>query len=179
MKLFISVLLLFYASSAGAQTAAFISKEKLYPALKGYSAKQASLDTLKVKLYREVRQEEQGLQKKYQAIINPYAPGQNETLEELQTRMSKPDTERLKLLQEEQKLHESRIISYNNQITDQYNRDLKAYVETANKEIEVYARKNKIDMVWYLEDIKMALPYYNNAKNITAVIADRVNKMFP
>ncbi|WP_294231575.1 hypothetical protein [uncultured Chryseobacterium sp.] len=49
MKLFISVLLLFYASSAGAQTAAFISKEKLYPALKGYSAKQASLDTLKVK----------------------------------------------------------------------------------------------------------------------------------
>lgn len=111
MKLFISVLLLFYASSAGAQTAAFISKEKLYPALKGYSAKQASLDTLKVKLYREVRQEEQGLQKKYQAIINPYATGQNETLEELQTRMSKPDTERLKLLQEEQKLHESRIIS--------------------------------------------------------------------
>ncbi len=45
--------------------------------------------------------------------------------------------------------------------------------------IEVYARKNKIDMVWYLEDIKMALPYYNNAKDITAVIADRVNKMFP
>ncbi len=34
-------------------------------------------------------------------------------------------------------------------------------------------------MVWYLEDIKMALPYYNNAKDITAVIADRVNKMFP
>lgn len=180
MKLFTSVLLfLFFATFAHAQNTAFISKEKLYPALKGYSSRQASLDTLRLKLSREVQEEAQRLQKKYESLVGPYAPKQNETLESLQTRMSKTDAEKLKLLQDEQKLHGSRIKSYNNQIDEQYNRDLRIYIEKTSQQLEAYAKKNKIDMIWYLEDVKQALPYYNPSKDITLLIAEQVNKTLP
>ncbi|GEN78092.1 OmpH family outer membrane protein [Chryseobacterium hagamense] len=180
MKLFTPVLLfLFYATMANAQTTAFISKDKLYPALKGFSARQASLDTLRLKLSQEIQEEEQTLQKKYESIINPYAPKQNETFESLRMRMNKTDAEKLKLLQDERKLHETRIKSYNNQISEQYSHEVKPYLEKAGQQIEAYAKKNKIDMIWYLEDVKPALPYYNSSKDITRIIAEEVNKMLP
>lgn len=180
MKLFTSIVLfLFYATCAHAQTTAFISKEKLYPALKGFNAKKASLDTLRLKLSREIQEEELALQKKFESITGPYTPKQNESVENLQIRMSKTDAEKLRLLQDEQKLHESRIKSYNNQISEQYNHDLKAYIDAAAREIEAYAKKNKIDMIWYLEDVKQVLPYYNASRDITPIIAAQVNKTFP
>jgi putative NADH-flavin reductase len=75
MKLFTSLLLLFYVSFAGLQATAFISKEMLYPALKGYNAKQADI--------LQIQQKTRALQKKYEAIVNPYSSKQKKTMKPL------------------------------------------------------------------------------------------------
>ena len=159
-----------------AQNTALISREKLFTQLKGYSGKQAASDTLRMQLSREVQQQQANLQKKYQELIQPYAPKQNETAEALQARMSKMDQEKFKLLVEEQKLQDTRIKSFNTQLDELYARDLKPYIVQVEAVLQQYARKNKIDMVWYLEDVAKALPYYNKEKDITAAIAETVNQ---
>lgn len=159
-----------------AQNTALISREKLFTQLKGYSGKQAASDTLRMQLSREVQQQQAGIQKKYQDLIQPYAPKQNETAEALQARMSKMDQEKFKLLVEEQKLQDTRIKSFNSQLDELYVRDLKPYILQVEAALQQYARKNKIDMVWYLEDVAKALPYYNKEKDITVAIAEMVNQ---
>lgn len=162
-----------------AQNTALISREKLFTLLKGYSGKQAASDTLRVQLSKEVQQQQAGLQKKYQDLIQPYTPKQDETAEALQARMSKIDQEKFRLLVEEQKLQDTRIKSFNSQLDELYARDLKPYIIQVEAALQQYARKNKIDMVWYLEDVAKALPYYNKEKDITAVIAVMVNQAMP
>lgn len=159
-----------------AQNTALVSREKLFTQLKGYSGKQAASDTLRMQLSREVQQQQANLQKKYQDLIQPYTPKQNETAEALQARMSKMDQEKFKLLVEEQKLQDTRIKSFNSQLDELYARDLKPYILQVEAALQQYARKNKIDMVWYLEDVAKALPYYNKEKDITAAIAETVNQ---
>lgn len=159
-----------------AQNTALISREKLFTLLKGYSGKQAASDTLRVQLSKEVQQQQAGLQKKYQDLIQPYTPKQDETAEALQARMSKIDQEKFRLLVEEQKLQDTRIKSFNSQLDELYARDLKPYIIQVEAALQQYARKNKIDMVWYLEDVAKALPYYNKEKDITAAIAEAVNQ---
>ncbi len=168
--------MIFISLCSQAQSVALLSREKLFTQLKGFTEKQAAADTLRLQLSREVQKEQADLQKKYQDLIRPYAPKQEESRETLEARMSKVDQERLKLLVEEQKLQDTRVKSFNRQLDEQYARDLKPYMDRVEAALRQYAEKNKTDMIWYLEDIQRALPYYNKARDITAAIADMVNK---
>lgn len=172
----LALALILISIGSQAQSAALLSREKLFPQLKGFTEKQAAADTLRLQLSREVRKQQADLQKKYQDLMQPYAPKQNETREALEARMSKVDQERLKLLAEEQKLQDTRINSFNRQLDEKYARDIKPYMMQVEAAVRQYAEKNKIDMVWYIEDIRKALPYYNKATDITSLIADAVNK---
>ncbi len=172
----LALALILISIGSRAQSVAVISREKLFPQLKGFTEKQAASDTLRQQLSREVQKQHADLQKKYQDLMQPYAPKQNETRETLEARMSKVDQERLKLLEEEQKLQDTRINSFNRQLDEQYARDLKPYMTRVETALQQYAEKNKTDMVWYLEDIRKAVPYYNKARDITTLIAGMVNK---
>lgn len=177
-KIFLLSLFLFSLLSY-AQSTAFISREKLFSQLKGYTVKQAAADTLKLQLSREVQQQQAGLQKKYQELISPYNPKNNETSEAIKVRMSKMDQEKYKLLLEEQKMQEKRIMSFNMQLEELYKKDLKPYAEKVETVLREYSQKNKIDMIWYLEDVYKALPYYNKSNDITQIIIEMVNKSIP
>lgn len=169
--------ILFAAGTAKAQNMAFLSKEKLFPMLKGYTAKQAAADTLRVQLSREIQKQQDDLQKKFRELIKSYNPKESETTETIVKRFNSMDQEKFKLLQEEQKLQDTRIKSFNKQLDDLYSRDIKPYLVQMETALQQYAQKNKVDAVWYLEEAGQALPYYNKSRDITAIIADAVNKV--
>ncbi|WP_294307156.1 OmpH family outer membrane protein [uncultured Chryseobacterium sp.] len=169
-------LLFFLPAVCTAQSSAVISRTALFSQLKGYAARQAAADTLRMQLSREVQQQEAGLQKKYRELLDSYKPVQNESQEALYARMNQTDQEKFKLLQEERKLQETRIKSFSSQLDALYAKDLKPYTVAVAAALQQYAGKNKIDMVWYLEDIAKALPYYSKEKDITAAIAEMVNR---
>ncbi|WP_294323198.1 OmpH family outer membrane protein [uncultured Chryseobacterium sp.] len=175
-KLLILLILTGIVNLGLAQSTAVVSREKLFSQLKGYAARQAAADTLRMQLSREVQQQEAGLQKKYRELLDSYKPVQNESQEALYARMNQTDQEKFKLLQEERKLQETRIKSFSSQLDALYAKDLKPYTVAVAAALQQYAGKNKIDMVWYLEDITKALPYYSKEKDITAAIAEMVNR---
>ncbi len=175
-KLLLLLILTGMVSQGLGQSNAVVSREKLFARLKGYSQKQGTADTLRVQLSGEVRQMQEALRKRYEDLVQPYAPKQSERAEALEARMSKVDQEKYKLLMEEQKLQDTRIKSFNSQLEALYERDLKPYTTQVEAALQQYARKNKIDMIWYLEDVYRALPYYNKEKDITDTIAEMVNQ---
>ena len=78
--------------------------------------------------------------------------------------------------QDKDKLLETRIKSYNKQLEQQYQQNIEPYNKAVNNALESYAKKNKIDYIWYMEAIKQQLGYVNKSKDITQVIVEMVNK---
>ncbi|WP_396225401.1 OmpH family outer membrane protein [Flavobacterium sp.] len=154
----------------------YIYKDSLVVSAKGYVAKKASLDSVQKVYTEEVQNFRTKAQENYTALVTPYAPKEGETIEQLKARMSAIDAEKLTLLQEEDKLLETRIKSYNSQLEQQYNRDLKPIMDTIDAVIATYAKKNKIDFVFVMEELAKSLAYVNKGKNITGVISELVNK---
>ena len=176
-KLFLcTMVMVLGASVAQAQNQAYVYKDSVYAKLQGYPQKQQALDSLQGVYTQEVQAQKQGLQKQYAALTEAYAPKQGETIEQLKTRMSAMDAEKLNLLQEEDKLLETRIKSYNKQLEQQHQQNIEPYNKAVNNALESYAKKNKLDYIWFMEAIKQQLGYVNKSKDITQVIVEMVNK---
>lgn len=172
----VTMVMVLGASVAQAQNQAYIYKDSLYAKLQAYPHKKQALDSLQGVYTKAVQAQKQGLQKQYAALTEAYAPKQGETIEQLKTRMKTIDAEKLNLLQEEDKLLETRIKSYNKQLEQQYQQNIEPYNKAVNNALESYAKKNKIDYIWYMEAIKQQLGYVNKSKDITQVIVEMVNK---
>lgn len=162
--------------SAQAQQHAYVYKDSVFVQLKGYTAKNSAINSLKQAYTQEVQTERTKLQDKYAALAKPYNIAEGETIEQLKTRMSAQDSEKLNLLQEEDKLLETRIKSYNKQLETQFKQDIEPYINRVNSAMETYAKKNKVDYIWVMETVKEQLAYVNKSKNITGVIVEMVNK---
>lgn len=175
-KLFISVLLLLASVKAQAQNQAYVYKDSVLTKAIGYVAQKASLDSIQKVYTQEVTAARSKAQENYAALAKPYNVQEGETIEQLKARMSAIDAEKLSLLQEEDKLLETRIKSYNSQLEKQYNRDIKPIMETIDLQIANYAKKHKIDYVFIMEEMAKSLAYVNKGKDITAVIVEMVNK---
>lgn len=172
---FLAVVFSCVAYGAQAQQA-YVYKDSLLVAAKGYTSKKESLDSIQKVYSEEVQNIRTKAQTAYTALIKPYAPKEGETLEQLKARLNAIDAEKLTLLQEEEKLLETRIKSYNSQLEQQYNRDIKPIMDAIDNTIASYAKKNKIDFVFIMEELAKSLAYVNKGKNITGVISALVNK---
>jgi Skp family chaperone for outer membrane proteins len=172
---FLGVVFSCLAYSAQAQQA-YVYKDSVLVAAKGYIAKKASLDSVQKVYSEEVQAIRSKSQENYTALITPYAPKESETVEQLKARMSAIDAEKLTLLLEEGKLLETRIKSYNSQLDQQYTRDIKPIMDAIDNTIASYAKKNKLDFVYNMEELSKSLVYVNKGKNITGVILELVNQ---
>lgn len=162
--------------SVQAQNQAHVYKDSLLLAASGYIQHKASIDSLQTAFSQELQNNKAALEERYVALTKSYAPKEQETIEQLKTRMSSIDAEKLHLLQEEDKLLDTRIKSYNAQLEQQYNRDIKPILETIDLQIANYAKKHKIDYVFIMEEMAKSLAYINKGKDITNTIIELVNK---
>lgn len=178
MKIIVHVIILLFCfiQNANSQVHVYLYKDSVYRRLIDYSVKINFLDSLKNGFTQEIELERLRLQEKYTSLVLPYKIIEGETIEQLKARMSAKDIEKLNLLQEEDKLLETRIKSYNKQLEQQFKQDIEPYINRVNSAMETYAKKNKVDYIWVMEAVKEQLAYVNKSKNITDVIVEMVNK---
>ena len=167
---------LLFAGQTFAQGNAYIRRDTLLNVLPGYTSKVKSFDSLKTAFSEELKIDQQKLEQKVNALFTSYSPKSNETTAELIARLSPVDASRYALLQKESTLLEDRSKSYNEILQMNYSQNVQPLLAKLNKTIEQYAVKNRLDMVFILEDIAPALAYINKGKDITDSIILLFNK---
>lgn len=173
-KIIISIMFLLTSLKGLAQTA-YVYRDSVYAQLVHYSSKSQALDSLQKVYIEEVQTERTKLQEKYKALATPYSIKDGETIEQLKARMSTQDQEKMYLLQEEDKLLETRIKSYNKLLEQQYIAQIEPYHKAVSTALEFYSQKNKLDYIFYMESLKGALAYVNKSKDVTTDIVKMVN----
>lgn len=172
------VLLFYYTAhnTLEAQQQCFIYQDSVLMNLQGYTQKMSSLDSVRNAYTSEIQTMQQDQQRKYRELLEPYKVQQNESVEQIKARLSAADKEKFALLQEEDKLLDMRIKTYNKLLQQQYDRDIQPYYDLITKALETYALKNKIDFIWKMDEVGKQTAYFNKSKNITRIIVDMVNK---
>ena len=165
-----------FAEHTFAQGNAYIRRDTLLTVLPGYTSKVKSFDSLKTAFSEELKIDQQKLEQKVNTLFAPYSPKNTETTDELIARLSPADASRYALLQKESVLLEDRSKSYNEILQMNYSQNVQPLLTKLNKTIEQYAVKNKLDMVFILEDIAPALAYINKGRDITGPIILLFNK---
>lgn len=169
-SLFVSIV------SAYSQGTAFIRRDTLLSVLPGYTMHTQTFDSLKTSFSEELKLDQQKLEQKLSNLFGPYSSADNESTEALVARLSPADLSRYGLLQKEFNLIEERSKSYNEILQLHYKEKIQPLLDKLNKAIEEYSQKNKLDMVFVLEDISPALAYVNKGKDITNPIIALLKK---
>jgi Skp family chaperone for outer membrane proteins len=159
--------LLLVCSSISAQSIAYIRQDTLLAETPNYVKFINENDSIKKFYTDEIKLEFEKLDKKIDNLLRPYNPKEGETIEDLKARFSAADLTRLELLQKESEMLEQKTKSYNQLLSMHYAEKIQPLLDKINSEISKYSVKNKIDMVFILEEIGPKLAYINDKKDIT------------
>lgn len=174
------ILTLLYAftinSGVKAQNIGYVYADSILLSISGYKQSLIKSDSLKKVYSFEIEQSQNALQVKYNTLISKYKVGSDETLAGLKQRMTPEDTLNLSIILQESKLIELRRDGYNDILSMMYTRDIKPIIEKVNAVIKEYAEKNKIDVVFVMEQIGASVAYSNPSKDITKQIIAILSK---
>jgi Skp family chaperone for outer membrane proteins len=79
-------------------------------------------------------------------------------------------------MEKEAGLIDEKTKSYNDIVDKHYKEKVQPLLDKLNAEVAKYAVKNKLDMVFILEEIAPALAYINKGKDITPALIGLVKK---
>lgn len=88
--------------------------------------------------------------------------------------MNGMDTVKLNLLLDEEKSLKKKEESYNYMLNFTYRNEIQPILNRVNNAISSYAKKNKLDGVYILENISSTMAYINEDQIITQAIIDIV-----
>ena len=165
---------IFWASLCFSHNTAYLSRTKVLSQLKGYTSETKAYDSLKASYQKEIETTRNGIDEKFRALTAVYKPVNKEDLPTLKQRMDKVDQEKLKLLEEENKMLESRINSYNSILDQKYKTSVGSYIDKLNAAIDAYANKNKLEVVWDTDALGNAAAWLSKSRDIGTAILEKL-----
>ncbi len=176
-KLFFLLVFSFYGvSSILAQGNAYLRRDTLLKELPGYTQAIKEFDDLKKMYNDEIKADRERLNQKVVDLLKPYQTKEGETPESIIGRLSPADASRFSVMEKEAGLIDEKTKSYNDIVDKHYKEKVQPLLDKLNAEVEKYAVKNKLDMVFILEEIAPALAYINKGKDITPALIGLVKK---
>jgi Skp family chaperone for outer membrane proteins len=170
MKKVLLILSLAGFLTATAQKNAYIEQTELLKSLKGYEENVKLVDSTKKVYSQEIQDAQKKLNDKFQALIKNYNVTDKDTDETLKAKLSDLDKSKFELYQDESKMIEKSTKNYDLMLQTLFKDKVQPLLDKLNNSIDTYAKKNKIDMVFILENIQPALAYIDKSKNITSEI---------
>ena len=169
--------LLFLIASAGvadAQNYGYIHRDSILKSVPNYLPKLQELSSDQKKYSAEVKQGMDDLQRRVSDLLKPYKPVAKESISGIKSRMSDMDTIKLNLLLDEEKSLKKKEESYNYMLNFTYKNEIQPILDKVNDAINNYAKKNKLDGVYILENMSNTLAYINEDRVITQDIINVV-----
>uniref|UniRef100_A0A0P5ZRA6 Uncharacterized protein n=1 Tax=Daphnia magna TaxID=35525 RepID=A0A0P5ZRA6_9CRUS len=170
MKKNILLILLFCSTFVGAQNVAFVSQDSILASIPQFKENMTRIDELTKGYQEEIKIAKEKITENIQKLLANYNVVQTETIEDVKKRMSSKDISNFDLLLEEDKFIEKKAKNYETLLESDYNATVKPILDKINTTIATYAKKNKIEVVYILEQIKPALAYVDSKKYITTQI---------
>lgn len=174
--LYLMAILFFTVSGIYAQGHAYLRRDTLLQELPGYSKAIREFEDMKKMYNEEVNADRERLNQKIGELIASYQFKTDEPVESLVSRMNPSDQARFGVIQKEAELLEEKVKSYNQIVEKHFKEKVQPLLDKVNQEIENYAKKNKLDMVFILEEIGPSLAYVNKGRDITPAIIALVKK---
>lgn len=167
--------MLTFTSLVSAQNIAYVSQERILETLPKFKENSIRIDSLKKAYLEDIKLAKEKVSVDFQRLLANYKVTNKETLEEIKKRMNKSDLSKLEIIEEEDKLIDKRTKNYEVVLNADREATIQPIIDTINKTVSSYATKNKIDMVYILEQISPALAYVDKNKDITAKIIELLN----
>jgi Skp family chaperone for outer membrane proteins len=158
------------------QNSAYVHQDSILGSLPNYNKKMVSLDSIGKGYQNEIKSAKVQWNSKLADLLKPYNIKENEDIKMVKTRMSAIDTSKLEILIDEDKLLSKRAQNYDLMINTLYKNDIKPMLDKVNTVIEEYARLNKLDVIYIIEQIKPMVAYIDKRKNITKKIIAKISK---
>jgi Skp family chaperone for outer membrane proteins len=150
--------------------------DSIFSALPNYKSNVVKIDSISKEYQKEIKTAKEQWESKFNSLLKPYDVKQNEDLALLKTRMTSVDTSRLSILIDEDKLIAKRAQNYDLMLKTMYDNDVQPLITKVSKTIEDYAKLNKIDVVYVIEQLNPAVAYIDRRKNITKKIIAKISK---
>jgi len=157
-----------------AQKTAFISETKILKAAAGYEKSVKEMDSVKVRLSAEVKENQDQLKTKLNTLLSSYKLNAEMSLEEITSRLNDSDKKKLDLLQEEAQLLDKKIKNLQEDYEALYKVKVGVILERINAAISTYCKTHKIDILYKLESLNSAMGYMNPSLDITDQIAAKL-----
>lgn len=171
-----AVLLLFLLSCnySFTQNQAYIYRDSLLTAVSGYKSNIKRIDSLSNAYKKTLQASEKSQQQKVAELLKPYNVQENEQIEDLKKRLKPSDADQFSVYIQEGELLNKQAKVYDDILKEDYAKNIQPLLNKVNKCIETYAKENKIDYVWIMEEIGQQLAFGNKDKNITAKIIQKL-----
>jgi Skp family chaperone for outer membrane proteins len=170
MKTKLVIFSLLYSMVLSAQNFAYIQQDSILKSVSNYEKTLISIDSVSKSYQKEIKTMQEEWNIKVGLLLKPYNVKENENIDSVKSRMTAIDTTKLSILLDEDKIFIKRAKSYDEIVKQKYQTEVQPILNRVNNAITTYAKKNKIDVVYVIENLRPALAYIDKKKNITGVI---------
>jgi Skp family chaperone for outer membrane proteins len=170
MKTKLVIFSLLYSMVLSAQNFAYIQQDSILKSVSNYEKTLISIDSVSKSYQKEIKTMQEEWNIKVGLLLKPYNVKENENIDSVKSRMTAIDTTKLSILLDEDKIFIKRAKSYDEIVKQKYQTEVQPILNRVNNAITTYAKKNKIDVVYVIENLRPALAYIDKKKNITSLI---------
>lgn len=174
MKTKITSILFLVSISIYCQNCAYIHQDSILASLPNYKMNMIKIDSISKVYQNEIKTAKEEWNSKLADLLKPYNVKEKETIDIIKKRMTAIDTSKLSIMIDEDKLLNKRAQNYDLMLSTLYKSDVQPLLDKVNSAVETYAKTNKIDIVYILEQLRPALAYVDRRKNITKKIIDKI-----
>lgn len=153
-----------------AQKVAYVQENKILKTISGYETEVKEIDSLTNVYKNEISLKSKENNEKIKKTLSAYKFGEKESLESIKAKLKPADLKKLEQFQKEIEDLDKKGKEYEEKLTGMYKSKVQPKLDKVNKVLEDYSKKNKIDMIYKLENIGSALAYVNNQLDITEEI---------
>lgn len=174
MKTKITLILVLLSFSIYSQNCAYIHQDSILSSLPNYKKNMIKIDSIGKVYQNEIKTAKEEWNNKLADLLKPYNVKEKETIDIIKKRMTAVDTSKLSIMIDEDKLLNKRALNYDLMLSTLYKSDVQPLLDKVNSAVEAYAKANKIDVVYIIEQLRPALAYIDRRKNITKKIIDKI-----
>lgn len=152
------------------QNIAYIHRDSILIQTPHYLERIREVENYRNLLDSNLKKETNELQQKANKLFSKYPSNKNEDFNALKAKLTPTDLLVLEELESTNKKIENKKIANQKLIEIEQSKKIVPLIDQINKAISTYAEKNKIDLIYIIEDLKEKIAYFNPAKNCTSEI---------
>ncbi|MFY7811461.1 MAG: OmpH family outer membrane protein [Flavobacterium sp.] len=164
---FLCLTFVLFKTSIAAQNTAFINEGKILQVTPGYEKAIKKTDSIYQEFAKEIKEKNIQLSNKTSQLLSAYTIEKEATFEQIIAMLNEVDKQKYELLKEENLLLEKQARAKEQEYNEIYKQKVQVILDAVNKKIQEYCIKNKITLLYKLENIKQSIAYYDEKKDIT------------